>query len=209
MAISSLGCPRESSYNRFSDPISSLYTRLTNTRKLAMSGSWGIEPEIASSESEPSWSLDECDTHEDSVDRQRSCSPEPATHDVKSEYVHELLARRELGPATPQCVNGKLGGHRNFLPSGTAETQAEYHDRGYIGKWSIDGAVFASAWQGSRCICLHDHQKGFAVTKTIHARQVRRAGRLLACLPASLLVAALLTNCPPARLDSFDGPLRI
>lgn len=103
--------------------------------------------------------------------------------------ITALLAERESasGPTTPpQMINRKLASH--FIPErGTAV--ARNHDRAYLGKWSADGHHFASAWQGSRVIMLHDHTQ---------ALQPRCVPNIVRCaLPVALgcAVMALLTRC--------------
>lgn len=123
--------------------------------------------------------------------------------------IASLLAERETGgwsagPTTPpQAINRKLASH--FIPGGSRTTLARNHDRGYLVKWSADGRQFATAWQGSRLILLHDHTRSDnAPVKTIHCRTLRWTVTDLAVTRDSRFLA-YTTIAPVIHLASIDN----
>jgi WD repeat-containing protein 23 len=132
--------------------------------------------------------------------KKRTIHPSPMSPDVEGSNLPGLLADRELGPGTPISINKKIG-LQVGLPE-TPNTVATNFDRGYLGRHC--GESYVSAWQGSRCICLHDLD-GYAVTKTIYCRSLRWTITDLDLTPDNrFLLYSSIT--PLVHLVSVDSP---
>ena len=145
------------------------------------------DPESSDSEvsdpesSDPDWdsfSEDEWDYVDDI--RESPMTPGNRARDVlkANSHIHALLAERERGggPHTPpQAINRRLASL--FIPE-YPHLQSDHHDRGYVGKFTQSGAMYASAWQGSRVIALYETvlvgaNEHMRLAKTIHCRTIQ------------------------------------
>ncbi len=154
-------------------------------KKEKMSASHADTDSSGPTEWDPSFSEDEWDELEDELedgledehgsDERLSPVGTPRNSALKTQ-LPALLAERERGggPLTPpQAINRRLASL--FIPENPT-LQCAHNDRGYVGKFSRSGDLYAAAWQGSRAITIF---KTFGATvdmliaKTVHCRTLR------------------------------------